>query len=372
MNIRSLRAAIDYGWRNGTSTVAVNLHAAFNDLREVRPSVIESRSETGDLTISCVGLADELERLLPFLEKQREAGSGRVVSHSTYRGTYSDFTSGKPPGDPCLLLAESSRRRALKLSKKSSIVLPLRLSLVVPLAGEPPLTRVSRKDRQQFQRQQRRAAFSLERGTTVGDLAEFYNYMHLPTMNARHGESLRSEAWDVALHSLFNHGVLFFLCESGTRVAGMLCRVDRAERKLTVRLVGVREGSSAYYRSGVYMALYIMVLEWASNQGLTKADLSISEPFLSKGVLQFKRKLHPHFQLPENYMKTRRIWLQAAHDCPSVRDFLVANPVIAITPSEQLRPTYFYDSVRPPRRDLKWSSPGLHGEELIDLDDFLH
>ncbi|MEU3199951.1 hypothetical protein [Streptomyces sp. NPDC006996] len=327
---------------------------------------------TGRLTIASVGDHSELTRVLPFLEQQRVPYAGETLTRSTARGSYAALIAGKVAPDASLLLAECSDRRASTLPGQAAITMPLRLNLVVRLTSDvSPLDQVSRTDRKLFIRQRRRRGLSLVVGHGISDFNQFYDRMHLPTMLRRHGRTARSEPKDAAFQCLFEYGVLFFVEEGGTRIGGMLCRLDPQGKRLIIRLVGVLDGEETHYSSSVYMAMYILVLEWARNQGLAEVDLSVSEPFLSKGVLQFKRKLHPHFELPRNHLKNRRLWLKAQHDCAEVRDFLVANPLISINAGGRLKAVYFYDHQRPARRSLSCTSPGIEEATLVDLDSFL-
>ncbi|MBI0293372.1 hypothetical protein JBE04_02415 [Streptomyces sp. PRKS01-29] len=370
--MRRLRIAAGYHWRNGGTRSAVSLRSAVNGVGGAWPSARVSRSATGRLTIASVGDRGELTRILPFLEQQRTPLAGETVSRSTGRASYRALLDGKVAPDASLLLAECSERRASALPRQGAITMPLRLDLVVRLSRHvSPLEQVSRTDRKLFIRQRRRRGLKLVLGNRVADFDQFYDRMHVPTMRARHGDAARSEPREAAFQCLFEHGVLFFVEEAGTRVGGMLCRLEPEAGRLIVRLVGVLDGGEAHYSSAVYMAMYILVLEWAREQGLSEVDLSISEPFLSKGVLQFKRKLHPHFELPRNHLRNRRLWLKVRRDCAEVRDFLVANPLISIDAGGSLEAVYFYDHQRPPRQNLSWASPGISGATLIDLDDFL-
>jgi hypothetical protein len=53
-----------------------------------------------------------------------------------------------------------------------------------------------------------------------------------------------------------------------------------------------------------------------------------------------------------------------------VRDFLVANPVIALA-RDGLEALYFHDELRPPRTGLAWRCPGILRARHVHLDSFL-
>ncbi|MCY0935869.1 hypothetical protein [Streptomyces sp. H34-S4] len=54
-----------------------------------------------------------------------------------------------------------------------------------------------------------------------------------------------------------------------------------------------------------------------------------------------------------------------------MRDFLVANPVLAEGANGTLEAVYFHDAERPARTEYSAKSPGVERVRRIDLDDFL-
>jgi GNAT acetyltransferase-like protein len=344
-------------WHHSTHPALTTGHHLVDLARGPAPLVVSTGGDGP--TIAYGGLADGLVHVLPFLESRRSAPAG--IRHP----------AGRAGAD--LVAVGCGETKAFRLPAPRSLVLPLRVHLVVPLPGDPDdiVRRVSRKDRQQHARGRTRFGWQLEEGTTAADFTEFYFRFHLPTMRVRHGERTRSAPVDEAYECLFRAGRLFFLTAHGRRVAGMLCVVDDRQGRVVSRLAGVEDGAAEHYRSGVYMALHVMVLQWAAHQGLTAADLSGCEPFLSKGIFQFKRKLHPTVTVPATHFGRKRLWLRVQRDVPAVRDFLVANPPIVIDRRRRMRAVYFHDRSRPPRLDLRWQTPGLDEPLTIDLDDFL-
>jgi hypothetical protein len=151
----------------------------------------------------------------------------------------------------------------------------------------------------------------------------------------------------------------------------MLCRWASRTRTLTLRLAGVDGGAAEHYRSGAFTALYPLILEWAAQHGVRTVNLSGCEPFLSKGIFQFKRKLHPRVVLPASHFGGKRLLLRVLRDSARVRDFLVANPVIAESADGGLDAVYFHDEQRPARLDHRWEGVGLRAARLVHLSSFL-
>ncbi|MDT9701141.1 GNAT family N-acetyltransferase [Streptomyces sp. P17] len=356
-----------YVWNNSADPRVVRAHTLADAALAARPRVTLSRPDGAGPVLAYGGLSQGLTHVLPFLEQRRGTASQR-----TRRGTtWADLMHGRVAPGADILAVGMLRDRVPARLPRHSLLLPFRVTLAVPVGPDPQdvLGRLSRKARQQHARELRSHHRTLEVAAGGDDFAFFYDGMHRPTMVNRHGDAARSEDRDSALVCLFRRGVLFFLCESGRRVAGMLCRLEG--RTLVVRLAGVARGDDEAYASGTYLAMYVLILQWAAEHGLTRVDLSGCEPFLSKGIFQFKRKMHPEVALPGNHFTGKRLMLRVRRDSPSVRDFLAANPVLAFGQEQGFEAVYFHDEDRPPRLDLRWNCPGVRGQRLVHFDDFL-
>ncbi|MFI6439719.1 GNAT family N-acetyltransferase [Streptomyces sp. NPDC050759] len=362
-----------YAWHNSADRRIVRAHGWADTAVTARPGITYSTaSAAGDdpLVLAYAGLTDGLSHVLPFLEERRGTEGRRLRR----RVRWAELTAARPTAAADLLAVGAGRDRLTAHTVtplRHSLLLPFRINLTVPVPPDAKdvLPGVSRKARQQHAREVRSRSRTLEVVSSDADLVSFYHRMHLPTMRSRHGGAARSVDLGTARRCLFRQGVLFHLCEQGTPVAGMLCRLEGDV--LVLRLAGVLDGSGSPYRSGTYMSLYIMIIEWAARNGITHVDLSGCEPFLSKGIFQFKRKLHPEVGIPGNHFAGKRLLLRVLQDRPVVRDFLVANPLLALDARDRLEAVYFHDRERPPRLDLRWECPGIAGHRLEDLDSFL-
>lgn len=363
MNARSLT----YGWQNSTRPWVVGAHHMVDAVRNRRPQVTESAPAAGGPTLAYAGLAEGLSYILPFLEQQR----GPTGQRRRHVASWADIFAGRAVPAADILAAGCLPGRVPPGPVRRSLTVPLRITLVVPVGedAEGVLRNVSRKARQQHARELRSRSRGLEVATLEQDFDMFYDRMHVPTMQRRHASATRTVSRATARQCLFRSGLLFFLRESGERVAGMLCRQEGDV--LVIRLARVRDGAEEPYQSGTYMAIYILIMQWAANHGLAQVDLSGCEPFLSKGIFQFKRKLHPEVTLPRNHFAGKRLWLHVRRDSPPVRDFMVANPMLVIAPDGGLEAVYFHDTQRPARVDLRWEAPGVRGDRLVDLDAFM-
>jgi hypothetical protein len=231
--------------------------------------------------------------------------------------------------------------------------------------------RISRRAREQFAHDRRLHGWSLVHDRSEAGFDHFYDRMHVPTMRRRHGERTRSEARAVARERLFRRGRLLVVVQGDRPVAGALCGWDADARTLTMRLLGVLDGAEEHYDSGAFKALYHLVLEWAAGNGVTWVDFANADPFLSPGVVQWKQRFHPTVSLPRSHLGDKRLWLHAARDTPAVRDFLVANPLVAAAPDGGLLAVRFFDRVRPVRTSVPVAYAGLGPPRDVDLDELL-
>jgi hypothetical protein len=100
-------------------------------------------------------------------------------------------------------------------------------------------------------------------------------------------------------------------------------------------------------------------------------DLGGGAPFLSRGIVQQKMRLGAGVAVAPVPVRHLRMRLHVARDTAAVRDFLVANPVLATAPGGGLEAVYFHDRTRPVRDDVAWRSPGFERLRIVDLDEFL-
>ncbi|MBB5119414.1 hypothetical protein AF335_20640 [Streptomyces eurocidicus] len=299
------------------------------------------------------GLGDGSRHVLPFLRQ---------------RGVETRETR---PGAPVDVRLSGLPARRVPPPGPATLVLPFRVRLVVPVGDGPEAlrARISARERRTFRARRAARGWTWETCADPRAFDHFYQRMHLPTMRRRHGDATRGLPAGLAYECLFRRGILFFLVEDGTRVAGVLCALTRP-RVLTMRLLGVLGGAERHYADGAVRALTHFALEWAEAHGFSHVDLSGCEPFLSKGIFQFKQRFHPECRLPDDHFGGKRLVLRVLRDTPAVRDLLVANPVLACG-DDGLEALYPHDADRPPRTELAWRCPGVRRARHLPLDTFL-
>jgi hypothetical protein len=359
-----------YAWDNSADRRVLTARRLWEAMAGRWVRAVASRCEGASLTIAYAGWEPGFTRILPLLEHQRAGQAGPTSSRMERWLTWSELQRDGTIGGADLVAVGGAPRELARLPRTRSFLLPFRVHLVVDVDGdaEAMRRRVSPRERWEFHRNRRRHDWAWEQADDPRAFEHFYERMHRPTMARRHGPRTRTEPKAVAYECLFRRGLLFFVSEEGRRVAGVLCRWDPRTRTLTTRLLGVLDGDDAHYRSGAFKAVYHLLFEWACGAGVRRIDLHGTEALISKGIFQWKRKFHPRIVLPPNHFARKRVWLYVARDTPAVRSFLVANPVLVMTPQGGMEAVYFRDRDRRPRTDLGCSCPGVLRHREVDLD----
>jgi hypothetical protein len=198
------------------------------------------------------------------------------------------------------------------------------------------------------------------------DLAHFHTDFHLPTVRARHGEhaffhNLRFE------RELLRGGFLLWVEKDGERIAASM--ITLRDGVLKLHATGLRGGDHGLARRGGHGAIYHFICQQARELGAHTIDLGGCRPFLTDGVLRYKRKWGGTLggRLPTSYDDLGLSW---ARFSPAVADLLGALPVIhldhgrlsALSCLDAGRPATTADAAR--CRHVGWL-PGLRRFYLI-------
>lgn len=361
--IRTLRARVDYGWRHSPQPYVARLRLLLDgELRAAfpgRPVHTGPVHTAGGLRLTYTG---------PY-----EIGKGMLAQVARHP----DSDAGNSPratGADLELFAASARRLAA-LPSARTLQLPPRVHQIVRIREdlETTLGGRCRRERQRFNRNRRKELWTWEHSEAAEDVEFFHRRMHVPTVRARHGADAVSEPLTVARECLFKQGHLFFIRAGGPdgeRIAGTLCRWDARRRTLTYRLVGILDGDHALRLAGALTALQFFVFEWAARHGVSTVDLGGGAPSSAAASSSRKCGSAPKWPSPPSPYDICGCGC-VLRGTPRVRDFLVANPLLATTPGGGLEAVYFHDRTRPIRDDVAWRSPGVDRLRIVDLDEFL-
>ncbi|AZS89604.1 hypothetical protein ELQ87_39185 [Streptomyces griseoviridis] len=366
-----LRMHAGYHWRNNGHPLLTRVRAVWDSRGgAVFPSV---RSDLGEVSVGYSGLSEGLAYTLEFTELRREQATKESARRTEGQVTGGQLRSPARLPDTDIVIVGTSAAHARRLPAGSSLIVPMRVHFVVDLDDGPEAVhrRISKREREQFSRIRRAHRWSWDLDSSPEWFDVFYDRYYRPTMFRRHGTRERTEAKDVAYECLFRTGRMFVLSQDGERVGGALCHWDRVGRVLTLRLLGVADGTQQHYSSGAFKAIYHFLIDWSARNGVRRLDFQGTEPFLSKGTYQWKRRFGTRVIQPPNHFGAKRLWFHVRRDTPAVRDFLAANPLLAETPRGQLEAVYFQDAERPPRLEYSAKSPGVEGIRHVDLDAFL-
>ncbi len=368
---RRLQLMLGYHWRNSGSAPLNRLRNWWDSRPGAQsPPVV---STAGRLSIAYSGLPAGLAYTLEFTEAQRTTTDGEEAVRRTAPSRPRVAGAGAVPPPADIEIVGTTAERARRLQQDAALVIPMRVHFVVDThrSAEEVRRGISRREREQHTRSQHKRQWSWEQASAPALFHEFYDRMYRPTMFNRHGPRERVEDKAPAFECIFRHGFLFFLREGEKRIAGTMCHWHPGNGVLTLRLLGVADGAREHYASGAFKAIYHHLLAWAAENGVRQVDFQGTEPFLSKGTFQWKRRFGSRVILPPNHFGAKRLWLKVHRDTPQVRDYLVANPVLAETEPGVLDAVYFQDANRPARLDLSGKAPGIRQKRVIDLDEFL-
>ncbi|WP_141996453.1 hypothetical protein [Amycolatopsis cihanbeyliensis] len=253
-----------------------------------------------------------------------------------------------------------------------SLVMPFRLSWLADRIDSPDtvMRSLSRRERRTVKSALQKRGYKLIATTDDAAFEDFYTQVYLPTMRDRHGEQAKGETEETARECMFRRrGVLLLMRDPnlGT-VGGALCRYGDRGQSLVMRLVGVRNADPDLYRDGSFKALWILVLQWASSQGFRSVDLKGTEPFVSNGNFQWKRRIGARVGPLRNFMSGHRIVFTVNSDGPGVRSFLVAHPLVEITDAGALGAVCFHDRNAPPQSPGYYAARGISTIRYLDLE----
>ncbi|MGP4051173.1 hypothetical protein [Streptomyces sp. 2A115] len=366
-----VRMHVSYHWRNSGSPLVTGLRDRWDTRRTaVFPSV---RSDLADLSVGYSGLREGLAYTLEFTELRREEGPRQSAVRVSGQVSGSELRNhgSLPAAD--IRIVGTSASLARRMPKEASLLIPMRVHFVIDFDGDPEAARraISKRERSQFNRDMRLHHWDWALNSSPEWFDAFYDDHYRPTMFRRHGSRERTEGKDAAYECLFRTGRLFMLSQDGAPIGGALCHWDAAQKVLTLRLLGVEDGAERHYESGAFKAIYHLLIGWAAENGVRRLDFQGTEPFLSKGTFQWKRRFGTRVVMPPNHFGDKRLWLQVCQDTPAVRDYLVANPTLAETEDSLLEAVYFFDEQRPPRLDYSAKAAGVERIRHVDLDAFL-
>ena len=133
----------------------------------------------------------------------------------------------------------------------------------------------------------RRHGYQSRYSQVPGELTEFYRGYYAPTSYRRHGEEAFVHSERV-LRQRHAQGGILWIGKGEERVAGAL--VEPVGGVLQAWAFGVRDGDPALMKQAAMAAIYFYLCLQARPLGCLSVDFRGCRPFLSDGVLRYKRK----------------------------------------------------------------------------------
>ncbi|MGB8956217.1 MAG: hypothetical protein WCC10_12665 [Tumebacillaceae bacterium] len=320
---------------------------------------------------SYIGIDEGLVYIMPFVENNLIKQDLQVTKEGKIAAE--DVEAYMKSSDADLLIVAADKQSVLALRTEAHLLMPFRIHQIVHTSREYEKTRraMSQRELKRYDKMRQQEGFDYFVTYEDADFDHFYDTMHKPTMNSRYGEFARSVEKQTAYETLFKKGLLFLVTQNGEPVSGSVSQFDKTKNWLNARLIGVRNGDDLYRTNGAQNFVYHAIIHWASNVGMIDVvDFQGCEPFLTKGTLQYKKRFATEAILPPNHFHDKRLLVQANLRSPSVRQFLIDNPMLVIDEADNIGAGYPFDQQSKPRLELPYQCPGIDYHVLIDLDEW--
>ena len=275
-----------------------------------------------------------------------------------------------------LTLIGASGNLIRRLPAKNTIVLPRLVDQILDVRGEwkDVQARFHHQVRNGEMRLIRKYGYQIETSNKDTDFEKFFHEMYIPSMKMRHGYQAHILSWTEA-YECFKQGVLFLTKRDGIYVSGSVCVTQSASGVVHGLLIGVLQADQQLVKEGAQGVLYYAVAQWANTHGYEAVDFEATEPFLKKGILQYKKKWGTVIRIPRNDRK--RLWLKIQRHTPAVNQFLKDNPCIMINKQGDLQGLFFVDDSDQVPADTKaeWDKlcamPGLKGYCIYPVENLV-
>jgi hypothetical protein len=295
---------------------------------------LRGQGQGGPLTVTYIGLEfarPNLEALL-YVEKPEQQKGGQVPFWRCGEWVESLSTD--------MVIVSASNHLIRSLPCRNAIILPEFIHHIVDVRGDwqDVYDRIHKNARAGELRRANKLGYEYVISHNKNDFDEFYTQMYLPTMQARHGEAALPTPPGEA-YQYFRRGWLFWIKRDGTYVSGAVCQPQ--QDVVNARIAGVRNADAQLMREGAAAMVYYMMLQWANQHGYRAVNFLGTDPYLSSGLFQHKRKWGAKLSVP-SYLY-RQIWIKVQHNTPAVAQFLKDSPFVVMDKSGQLQGLIFTD-----------------------------
>lgn len=136
-------------------------------------------------------------------------------------------------------------------------------------------------------RRVRRLGVELEIASDRAGFETFYHDFYVPYVRAAYGDRSFLVPW-TEVEAALPRCKLLWIRKDGERIAGQMLLHEYG--RVRTWCLGVKEGRREWVEAGAIGAIYHLGLQHLASRGLEEVHLGASRPFLSDGVLRYKRK----------------------------------------------------------------------------------
>lgn len=236
--------------------------------------------------------------------------------------------------------------------------LPISLCLYIDTSDkESTRQRVSKRLLRKIRQSTKQLSITVQTCRDDADFNYFFEEMHQPFMQKRHGIRARTASKESAYQTLheWDNGYMVKVFSEEKWVAGMLMPVDEKSKTAYCRFMGILHADEVMYRAGVAPIMHNHAVEWALEHGMERLHLGGTYPFID-GIFKAKKNLGCRLYRPrEGFMSELGGYEMSFHfhrGHPLIRKFLLSQPLVVLdeagepfimgfhTPDEPFMPDY--------------------------------
>jgi hypothetical protein len=331
-----------------------------------RATLVEGIMKDTDLTVRCLFI--DKKALSKYMMQRIYSGTPTIVKQwIIFVPSIKKLVRTSSHGiDMCVAVLPLSREK--DLGNLCDFKAQEWVRQILPLSSSADVTnqRVNKKLREKGRRV-RKEGFDYKTSSDLHDFDIFYYDMYMPTAQKQFGDLAIVEPYE-ELKSMFlnDRGVLIFVMESGSPVAGSL--IFFQDKTLVEYRVGVLHGDHDYIKRGAQSAINYFEIRFALENSCDLYDMLGSRPFLEDGVYGHKRQWGAKVSHYDE-LKTWVFFFILDHGDKTARLF-EKNPLIIETKKGLMGLLGVVDAaaLSPEKREeliKKYYAPGLRGLVLI-------
>lgn len=185
-------------------------------------------------------------------------------------------------------------------------------------------------------RRLRKLPHHIETTRAPSEIYRFYCEFYEPYIRATFGPGACLSSWaEVKAH--LGQSELFWVMQDRERLAGQIVLYE--PERVRAWCLGVKTGGRQLVRAGVIAALYDGEIRHLAGNGYTRLHVGASRPFLTDGVLRFKRKWG--MRLVDH--SARGLLFMPRRASEALRAFLASNPFVCVNGSGKMQASAFVE-----------------------------